>query len=179
MNRRVWTDFSIGFLRRAPGRPARSRFFALRRTRRRGQASLELLIVLLFLIPLLFGAFELSRGVAVRAALDSGVGIAVRALSVDTSAAQWAWATIKTQEAVDQNVFGGSGVGTVSFTLTDGTGTVIDQPTLDGLSYGNTFCLSGAVDFTLSIPLLDLNGDPLTPDTITITVMHCGIVERM
>jgi Flp pilus assembly protein TadG len=157
-------------------KPAHSRFFSIG-LHRRGQASLEMLIVLLFLIPLIFGAIELSRAVSVRAALDSGIGVAVRALSLDTSLAQWDWATIKTQEAVDQNVFGDSGVGTVQFTLTDGAGGVIDQPALEASPYGFRFCLTGSVGFTLSVPLIDL--DPTGPDEITISVKHCGIVERM
>jgi hypothetical protein len=172
MNRWIWTNISIGILRRAPGRPARSRFFALRKTRRRGQASLELLIVLLFLIPLLFGAIELSRGVAIRAALDSGVGLAVRALSLDTSLAQWDWAVDKTQDAVDGNVFGNSGVGPLLFGAFDSSGGPLTQPELDALSNGVTFCLRGQVSYSPSIPLM-----PLSP--INIGVEHCGVIERL
>ena len=66
--RTVWSAVSRTILRRGFPQPAQSRFFHRRLCLRRGQATLEMLIVLLFMIPLLFGAIELSRGVAIRAA---------------------------------------------------------------------------------------------------------------
>jgi hypothetical protein len=159
------------FLRRGLSQPAFSRFFIQRKRTLRGQATLEMLVVLLFLIPLIFGAIEISRGVAIRAALDSGIGVAVRALSLDTSSTQWTWVKVKAQEAVNQNVFGTSGVEAVDFHLYDQGGSEIGQADLDTYSYGDEFCLTGEVYFTPSVPLLTLG-------QIRIKVEHCGMIER-
>jgi hypothetical protein len=130
----------------------------------RGQATLELLIALLILIPLIFGAFELSRGIAVRAALDSGVGVGVRALSLDPSAAQLNWVRTIVDNAVQENVFGSGGLGAVS---------VYTVPAdISGLAFGATFCLIGAVEFTPDMPLL-------SNTTITIRVRHYGVIEKI
>ena len=53
----------------------------------KAQASIELLLILLILVPLLLGGIELARGVGIRQALDSGTGVATRALSLDPG--QW------------------------------------------------------------------------------------------
>ena len=63
----------------------------LAHSKERGQASVELVLVLLILIPLLLGGIELARGVGIRQSLDSGTGIATRSLSLDPT--QWVWAT--------------------------------------------------------------------------------------
>ncbi len=55
-----------------------------------GQASVEALLVLMILGMLIFGGIELSQGVAVRQALDSGAGAAARALSLDPTKNQHA-----------------------------------------------------------------------------------------
>ncbi len=169
----AWVHAIRESFRRGPAEPARGRLFYRRGKTHRGQASLEMLIVLIFLIPLLFGAIEISRGVAIRAALDSGIGIAVRAMSLDPSVTQWDWVRIRAQEAVNQNVFGTDGVGAVGFKLyaSDGV-TEISQADLNNQSYGYMFCLEGTVTFTPSVPLLPLN-------TISIRVRHYGMVERM
>src|SRR4051812_48377542 len=52
-----------------------------------GQASVEALLVLVLMGLLIFGGIELSRGVAIRQALDSGAGASVRALALDPG--QW------------------------------------------------------------------------------------------
>jgi Flp pilus assembly protein TadG len=170
-SRTVFSGWMIEFLRRVFPQPARRRLFSRRQTAARGQASLEMLVVLFMLVPLLFGAIEISRGVAIRAALDSGVGMAVRALSLDTSFTQWTWATIQTNAAVNQNVFGGSGIGTPSYQLLDSLGNPIDQATLDTMGLGETFCLEGTVPYAPSVPLISLS-------SINITVRHCGVVDR-
>jgi Flp pilus assembly protein TadG len=160
-----------GFLRgnciRAPG-PIWSRGGK----RLRGQASLEILIVLIFLLPLIFGAIELSRGVAVRASLDSGVGAAVRALAIDPT--QWSWSANVVAQAVAQNVFGDAGLGTVHFEAYDSSGTQLTSGQFAALSYGAPFCLVGWVDYSPVIPLISLS-----PSSITIRVQHCGVVERI
>jgi hypothetical protein len=49
-----------------------------------------------------FRGIELSRGVAIRQALDSGSGAAVRPLSLDPT--QWSFAGNVVQQGVNQNV---------------------------------------------------------------------------
>lgn len=146
----------------------------LRRFRKyqRGQATLEMLLVLIILIPLIFGSIELSRGIAVRAALDSGIGTAVRALAVDPSA--WGWAAGNVVETVNQNVFGVAGLGTVNIIATEGSSPANLTPEeFAALTYGALFCLEGSVGYLPMIPLLYLGTDP-----ITIKVKHCGVIER-
>jgi hypothetical protein len=159
-----------GFFRREFPQPAACGLFQYPKLLRRGQASLEILIVLLFLIPLLFGAFELARGVAIRAALDSGIGIAARALAIDPD--NWDWAAARAGEAVARNVFGSGGVGTVNFEAYNSGGTRIYDSDFAALHYGETFCLRGWANYTASVPLLPLG-------TITLRVEHCGVIERM
>jgi Flp pilus assembly protein TadG len=172
-SRMVWAGWNNEFFRQGFPQPAFRRFFIQRKRTLRGQATLEMLVVLLFLIPLIFGAIEISRGVAIRAALDSGIGVAVRALSLDTSQVQWDWAQDRAEEAVVDNVFGTSGVGAVTFQLLDEDGvTPITITDLENKGYSDGFCLAGQVSFSPSIPLL-----PLAP--IDIGVRHCGIVDRM
>ena len=71
----------------------------------KGQASVEALLVLMILGLLIFGGIELSRGVAVRQALDSGSGAAVRALSLDPCAMEHLPVNL-IQQSVNQNVMG-------------------------------------------------------------------------
>jgi hypothetical protein len=144
-----------------------------KRSFQRGQATLEILIVLLILIPLIFGGIELSRGVAVRAALDSGVGVAVQALSIDPS--QWTWSTNVVATTVAQNVFGSAGLGTVHFEAHNSADVIIDSATFSNLAYGEPFCIVGWVDFTPLIPLIALP----SPGHIKIQVRHCGIIQRI
>jgi Flp pilus assembly protein TadG len=140
----------------------------------RGQATLEILIVLLILIPLIFGGIELSRGVAVRAALDSGVGVAVQALSIDPSQSQYAWAANVVATTVAQNVFGSAGLGPVNFEAHNSVDTIIDRDEFAALNYGEPFCIVGWVDYSPLIPLLTL-----APGSVRIRVRHCGIIERI
>jgi Flp pilus assembly protein TadG len=138
----------------------------------RGQASLEILIVLIFLIPLIFGAIELSRGVAVKSSLDSGVGLAVRALSVDPT--NWTWAADLVSTTVAQNVFGSAGLGTVNFEAYDSSGTRRYQADFATLNFGAGFYIEAWVLYTPEIPLLSL-----TTASITIRARHYGIIERI
>ncbi len=160
---RTWRESPIVSPR---AHPRGFRFF------RRGQASLEILIVLLFLIPLIFGAIELSRGVAVKSSLDSGVGLAVRALSVDPSA--WDFARDAVINTLSQNVFGTAGLGTVIFSAFDSSGTALGAAEFAALTYGSGFYIEAAVEYTPQIPLLNLD-----PAFITLRARHYGIIERI
>jgi hypothetical protein len=136
----------------------------------RGQATLEILIVLLILIPLIFGGIELSRGVAVRSALDSGVSVMVPAISIDPN--QWGWSATIVQETVDQNVFGSVGLDPTVHLEAVGFN---NQPIgdLTTLPYGALFCVVGSVGYSPMVPLL-----PNLPPII-ITVKHCGVIQKI
>jgi hypothetical protein len=158
-------------LRTRPGfTPLRIGQSTFRRNRfQRGQATLEILIVLLILIPLIFGGIELSRGVAIRSALDSGVGIAARTLSIDPS--QWGWSANLVATTVTNNILGCTAPCTVHLEAYTPDGTLINEG-INSLSYGSPFYLVGWVVFSPEIPLLN-------PGPITIKVQHFGVIERI
>ena len=72
----------------------------------KGQAAVEALLVLMIMALVIFGGLELSRGVAIRQALDSSTGAAVRALSLDPT--QWSYSRDLVRDGTNQNVMGES-----------------------------------------------------------------------
>ncbi len=134
---------------------------------RAGQVAVEALLVVIILGLLIFGGVELSRGVAVRQALDSGTGAAARALSLDP--AQWGFATNLVQQSVNQNVMGTQPPVTVQ--VYD-TGNILRSSAwLSGSPFGTGFVIEAVVPFQADIPFL--------PDSaVMIRVRHWGIVER-
>ena len=135
----------------------------------KGQASIELLLVLLILVPLLLGGIELARGVGIRQALDSGTGVATRALSLDPG--QWSWATGTISQAVSGNVLGGGSVSAVTVNIYNAGGTQISRSDLASLPFGSAFRLLATCTYTPWIPLVG-------GQAVTIRVAHWGIVER-
>jgi Flp pilus assembly protein TadG len=133
----------------------------------KGQASVEALLVLMILSLLIFGGIELSRGVAVRQALDSGSGAAARALSLDPS--QWSFASGLVQQSVNQNVMGGGP--SISVQIYDTANTSRSSAWLSGSPFGTVFILEASAPFQTDIPFLP-------NQAITIRVRHWGIVER-
>ena len=133
----------------------------------KGQAAVEALLVLMMLALVIFGGIELSRGVAMRAALDSSAGAAVRALSLDPS--QWNYAKNLIQEGTNQNVMGTVEATTIQ--VFDAAGTPRSSAWLSGSPFGTTFILEASVPFQADIPFLS---EPI----MTIRVQHWGIVER-
>jgi len=140
-----------------------------RSAREKGQASLELILVLMILVPLLFGGIELVRGVGIRHALDSGVGVATRALSLDPS--QWSWAASVINQAVTGNLLGGGSVSTPVVTVYNAGGSAISAGALASLPFGAAFQLEAVVTYTPEITLVG-------GQTIIIRVSHWGIIER-
>ena len=136
-------------------------------TSNKGQASVEALLVLMILGLLIFGGIELSRGVSVRQALDSGSGAAVRALSLDPS--QWSFASGLVQQSVNQNVMGAGPA--VSVQIYDTANTPRSSAWLSGSPFGTVFILEASAPFQTDIPFL-------SDQVITIRVRHWGIVER-
>ena len=141
----------------------------LARNHQRGQAVLEFLLVLMILVPLLFGGIELARGVGIRHALDSGVGVATRALSLDP--AQWNWSVSVINQAVSGNPLGGSSASIPVVKVYNAGGAEISAATLASLPFGAAFRLAASVTYTPVIPLVG-------GQTVTIRVSHWGIVER-
>ena len=137
----------------------------------RGQAALEMLLVLLILVPLLFGGIELARGVGIRHSLDSGVGVASRALSLDP--AQWSWARQVIQDSVTYNVLGGGKATAPTVRAFNSAGTQLSSGQLASLGFGETFRLEAATTYTPWLPLVSGGGRQ-----VTIIVSHWGIVER-
>jgi Flp pilus assembly protein TadG len=135
----------------------------------KGQASVELLLVLLILVPLLLGGIELARGVGVRHALDSGVGVATRALSLDPT--QWTWATNTINQTTQENILGGGAVSAVTVKIYNASGTQITSATLAALPFGAAFRLEASCTYTPEITLVG-------GQVVTIRVSHWGIVER-
>lgn len=135
----------------------------------RGQAALELLLALLILVPLLFGALELARGVTLRHALDSGVGVAVRALSLTPD--EWGRAQTLVQDALDNNLLGVDGTGALTLQAYNSAGGSLSPAGLSALAFGETFCLEARADFT---PLLPLVGG----QTVSMRARHCATMER-
>jgi hypothetical protein len=133
----------------------------------KGQAAVEALLVLMILVLVIFGGIELSRGVAIRQALDSSAGAAVRALSLDPS--QWSYARDLIQDETNQNVMGAN-VGT-SLQVFDAAGTPRSSAWLLGSPFGTAFILEASAPFQADIPFL-------SGPVMTIRVQHWGIVER-
>lgn len=132
-----------------------------------GQAAVEALLAVMILGLLIFGGIELSRGVAVRQALDSGAGAATRALSLDPG--QWTFATNLIQQAVNQNVMGAGPLVTVR--IYDASNTLRSSAWLSGSPFGTAFVVEASAPFQTDIPFLPNSA-------ITIQVRHWGIVER-
>jgi Flp pilus assembly protein TadG len=116
----------------------------------RGQAVIESLLVLMILVLVTFGGFELSRGVAIRQALDSSTGAAVRALSLDPS--QWNYAKDIIQDGTNQNIMGGDV--TTNLQVFDTAGTLRSSAWLSGCPFGTTFILEASAPFQADIPFL-------------------------
>ena len=133
----------------------------------KGQAVVEALLVLTILVLVIFGGIELSRGVAIRQALDSSTGAAVRALSLDPS--QWRYASDLVQEGTRQNGMGANP--TTTLQVFDAAGSLRSAAWLSGSPFGTTFLLEASAPFQADIPFL---AQPL----MTIRVQHWGIVER-
>ena len=133
----------------------------------KGQAAVEALLVLMVLALVIFGGIELSRGAAIRQALDSSAGAAVRALSLDPS--QWNYAKNLIQEGTNQNVMGTVEATTIQ--VFDAAGTPRSSAWLSGSPFGTTFILEASAPFQADIPFLS---EPI----MKIRVQHWGIVER-
>ena len=135
----------------------------------KGQAAVEALLVLMVLALVIFGGIELSRGVAMRQALDSSAGAAVRALSLDPT--QWSYAKNLIQEGTNQNVMGTVEATTIQ--VFDAAGTPRSSAWLSGSPFTTAF---GSRFVQHSIPVNALNTS-LRRNMLTQAVLTdgCGV----
>ena len=132
-----------------------------------GQAAVEALLVLMLMVLLIFGGIELSRGVALRQALDSGAGAATRALSLDPT--QWPFAGSLVEQSVQQTILGAGPGATLQ--VYDSANTPRSAAWLSGSAFGTAFILEASAPFQTNIPFL-------SDQAIILRVRHWGIVER-
>jgi len=133
----------------------------------RGQASAEMLFVLLIFVALAFGVFEIVKGVSLRLALDEATAEASRALSLDPS--QWDYASQMIQDAVDFNTIGDHP--TVTVRVYDELGAQISAADLDVMSFREIFILEAEAPWDYALPLA-------SSGTQMISIRHWGIIER-
>ena len=124
-------------------------------------------MVLMLLSLVIFGGFELSRGVAIRQALDSGTAASARVLSLNPADSSFAEEIV--QSSVEQNIMGSKPATTIQ--IYDAAGNLRSTAWLSGSTFGTSFILEGIAPYQADIPFL--------PETLlTIRVRHWGIVER-
>jgi Flp pilus assembly protein TadG len=128
----------------------------------KGQATLELLLVLFIIIPLLFGGFELVRAISIRHSLDSGAFLAARAISLNPNDIAYAQSVVSS--TVSKNIL--SGGATENFV----PGYVTWGACPNGHVLGCRFVYTASLDYTPWIPLVG-------GQKVTIEIQHHGIVE--
>ncbi len=126
------------------------------------QATLEMLVVLIVLVPLLFGGIELARAISLRHSLDSGAFTAARVISLTPDDLTTARSIV--QDSVTQNVFAGGNIANANY------GTVTWDTCPNGHVLGCRFIYTATIDYTPWIPII--GGQP-----IVITIRHHGIVD--
>ncbi len=138
----------------------------------RGQATVEMLLVVLLLTLLSLGALEIARGYSVKQAMDVGVAKAARGLSIDSS--QWDWADNTIRNEVSGNVLGGGYGASLIVEIHDRRGNVVTPAQLDDpavMPYGSVFWIRAYVPFLARAPFLSLA-------TRRIEVWHSGVIQR-
>ncbi len=138
----------------------------------RGQASVEMLIVVLILTLVSLGAIEIARGYAIKNAMEIGVAKAARGLSIDPS--QWSWADNTVRNEVSGNVLGGGYGSSLALEIRDRVGNVLTPAQLNDpavMPYGSVFWMRAYVPFLARAPFLNLG-------TRQIEVWHSGVVQR-
>ncbi len=138
----------------------------------RGQATVEMLLVVLILTLVSLGAMEIARGYAVKQAMDVGVAKAVRGLSIDPS--QWAWADNTVRNEVGGNVLGGGYGASLTLEIRDRWGNAITPDQLNDparMPYGSVFWIRASVPFLARAPFLNLT-------TRQIEIWHSGVIQR-
>ena len=137
----------------------------------RGQATVELLLILFVFVVLLFGAFELGKGIALKHALDVATEKAARLLSIDPTDFGSADALIRAE--VNGSLLGGGYGSLVTIGLYDAdTQGPITPDDVAVAPFSYRFLVQASVPFAADVPFLNLTGR-------TITAAHYGIVDRL
>jgi hypothetical protein len=137
----------------------------------RGQASVELVLILFIVVVLMFGAFSLGQGVAVKHALDVATEKAARLLSINPG--DFGAADLLIRREVDASVLGGGYGSLVGISLADAdTGAPITDSDLSNAGFGYRFLVQTEVPFLADVPFLALAAR-------TITAAHYGLVDRV
>jgi Flp pilus assembly protein TadG len=131
----------------------------------RGQAGIEMLIVLLVLAPLLLGGFSLAQGYSARHALENSTAVAARQIALNPN--YWASVLAGVQTTVDNSLLGGTG-SSVTCTVRDAWGAAVDPTTL---SFGSRFSVTCGVPFQSDIPFV-------STAPRTLTAVHNEVMER-
>lgn len=134
------------------------------RSSERGQATLEMLLVLMVLVPLFFGAIELVRAISLRHSLDAGAFLAARAVSLNPDDLTYPQTVVT--NTVNQNVFGGGAISDFN------PGTISWDVCPAGRVLGCRFSYTSSLKYTPWLPLIG-------GQQITITIRHHGIVEKL
>jgi len=136
-----------------------------------GQATVELLLILFVFVVLLFGAFELGKGIALKHALDVATEKATRLLSIDPTDYGSADALIRAE--VNGSLLGGGYGSLVTIGLYDAdTQGPITPDDVAAAPFSYRFLVQASVPFAADVPFLDLTGR-------TITAAHYGIIDRL
>lgn len=141
----------------------------VKRLQERGNAVVEMTLALPILVMLLFGGFELSRGIAAHHALDTGAATAARGLSIDPSRYDWAEEAIR--RSVDGNILCAGLGGAVAVRLYDQYGAALSPEQLNALGFGAPFWIEATVPFTAVAPFVNLS------DRV-IVAAHTEVIER-
>lgn len=131
----------------------------------RGQATLELLLVLGLLGALLFGALSLGQGYSTRHALDNATALAARQIAL--APGTWEHALKGVGLAVAGSLWGGD-AGAVTCGVYDALGAPVDPAYLP---FGSRFAVTCRAPFQAAIAFVSTS-----PRTLTVT--HYEIMER-
>ena len=135
-----------------------------------GQGAVEILLVLLVLLPILFGAFSLAQGVILKHNLDVSAEKAARVLSVNPS--DYSYAEYLIRSEVESGLLGAGYGQRVVIRLYDAvTRAEISPADLAGAGFGYRFVVQAEVPWRADIPFLSSGPQ-------TISVLHFGMVER-
>jgi Flp pilus assembly protein TadG len=140
-------------------------------TDERGQGTVEMLFVLMVLILMAFGAFELGQGVLLKHALDVSTEKGARMLSINPGDFGAAEATIR--QEVDANLLGGGYGSQVSVRLYDaGTQSEITPVALSSAPFGYRFLVAAELPWQAQVPFMALSHR-------TLWAAHHGVVDRI
>lgn len=131
----------------------------------RGQAGIEMLIVLLVLAPLLLGGFSLAQGYSARHALENSTAVAARQIAL--TPADWTTALASVQVAVDHSLLGSAG-SHVTCQVQDAWGGAVDPTTL---AFGARFSVTCSLPFAADIPFT-------ATAPRTLQAVHYEVMER-